>query len=133
MSAVLDVVSAVLLISGSALALTAAIGLLRFPDVATRMHAGTKPQTLGLLLVLLGTALQLGSSIDLGLLVLAGLFQLITAPLVGQRLGRVAYLEGEASQDLLVVDEWARDREAAAADAEDDARSQAGAPERPEA
>lgn len=113
MSTVLDVVSAVLLVSGSLLALTAAIGLLRFPDVATRMHAGTKPQTLGLLLVLLGTALQLGSSIDLGLLVLAGLFQLITAPLVGQRLGRVAYLEGEASQDRLVVDEWARDRAAA--------------------
>ena len=110
MSTVLDVVSAVLLVSGSLLALTAAIGLLRFPDVATRMHAGTKPQTLGLILVLAGTALQLGSSLDLGLLVLAGLFQVITAPLVGQRLGRVAYLEGQASTDELVVDDLARDR-----------------------
>ena len=109
MRTVLDVVSAVLLIAGSALALTAAIGLLRFPDVVTRMHAGTKPQTLGLLLVLGGAALRLPGSIDLGMLVLAGLFQVITAPLVAQRVGRAAYLEGEAGGDRLVVDEWGDD------------------------
>jgi multicomponent Na+:H+ antiporter subunit G len=111
MSAV-EVVSSVLLVTGSALALTAAIGLLRFPDVVTRMHAATKPQTLGLLLVLLGAALRLPGSIDLGMIVLAALFQLITAPLVAQRVGRAAYLEGRAGADRLVVDEWAAARAA---------------------
>ena len=47
----LEVVSAVLMLSGVALALLAAVGLLRFPDVFSRMHAATKPATLGLLLV----------------------------------------------------------------------------------
>ena len=63
MSTVLEVVSAVLLVLGALLALTAAIGLLRFPDTLARMHAATKPQTLGLLLVLAGTALLLVSTL----------------------------------------------------------------------
>ncbi|MGK2855553.1 MAG: cation:proton antiporter, partial [Microbacteriaceae bacterium] len=42
----------VLVLSGSALALTAAIGVVRFPDTLSRMHAASKPQVLGLLLVL---------------------------------------------------------------------------------
>ena len=45
---------AVLVLSGSALALTAAIGVVRFPDTLSRMHAASKPQVLGLLLVLAG-------------------------------------------------------------------------------
>ncbi|MEH3068771.1 MAG: monovalent cation/H(+) antiporter subunit G [Aeromicrobium erythreum] len=53
-----DVASGALLLLGSALALVAAIGLVRFPDVLTRMHAATKPQTLGLLMVLAGLALR---------------------------------------------------------------------------
>ena len=38
----LDVVAAVLVVGGSTLALTAAIGVVRFPDTLTRMHAATK-------------------------------------------------------------------------------------------
>ena len=49
---VLDVVAATLILGGSVLALTAAIGVVRFPDTLSRMHAATKPQVLGLLLVL---------------------------------------------------------------------------------
>ena len=49
---VLDIAAAVLVLGGSSLALTAAIGVVRFPDTLTRMHAATKPQVLGLLLVL---------------------------------------------------------------------------------
>ena len=50
----LDILAAVLVLGGSTLALTAAIGVVRFPDTLTRMHAATKPQVLGLLLVLIG-------------------------------------------------------------------------------
>ena len=56
---VLDIVTAVLILGGSALALTAAIGVVRFPDTLTRMHAASKPQVLGLLLVLVGAAIRL--------------------------------------------------------------------------
>lgn len=115
MSTALDVVSAVLLLTGSALAVTAAVGLLRFPDTLARMHAATKPQTLGLLLVLAGTAIRLRGNVDVGMLVLAALFQLITAPVIGHRLGRLAYRERSAGAQPFVVDELAQDEGAAPA------------------
>ena len=69
-----------LVLGGSTLALTAAIGVVRFPDTLTRMHAATKPQVLGLLLVLVGAAIRLRGNADVGMVILTGLFTLITAP-----------------------------------------------------
>ena len=63
-----DIVAAVLVLGGSALALTAAIGVVRFPDTLSRMHAATKPQVLGLLLVLVGAAIRLRGNVDVGML-----------------------------------------------------------------
>ena len=62
----LDIVTGVLVLGGSTLALTAAIGVVRFPDTLTRMHAATKPQVLGLLLVLAGAAIRLRGNADGG-------------------------------------------------------------------
>jgi multicomponent Na+:H+ antiporter subunit G len=106
---VAEILTAVLILSGSALALTAAIGLLRFPDTLSRMHSATKPQVLGLLLVLAGAAIQLGGNVDIGMLILTGVFTLITAPVIAQRVGQLAYREGHVRADLLIVDEL-RDR-----------------------
>ena len=60
------------MLGGSALALTAAIGVVRFPDTLSRMHAATKPQVLGLLLVLVGAAIRLRGNVDVGMLILTG-------------------------------------------------------------
>jgi len=49
-TALADVVAFACLLAGAALCLTAGLGLVRFPDVLSRMHAGTKPQVLGVLL-----------------------------------------------------------------------------------
>ena len=57
--AVIDAVSAVLMVVGALMSLAAAIGLLRFPDLMSRMHAATKPQVLGLFLLLAAVGLQL--------------------------------------------------------------------------
>jgi multicomponent Na+:H+ antiporter subunit G len=54
---VLDVLAAALTLAGAALALVAGVGMVRFPDVFARMHAATKPATLGLLLIVLGALL----------------------------------------------------------------------------
>ena len=105
MMSVLDIVTAVLVLSGSALALTAAIGVIRFPDTLSRMHSATKPQVLGLLLVLAGAAIRLRGNVDIGMLVLTGIFTLITAPVIGQRVGQLAYREGNVREDLLTADE----------------------------
>ncbi|MFT3898946.1 MAG: monovalent cation/H(+) antiporter subunit G [Gordonia sp. (in: high G+C Gram-positive bacteria)] len=95
-----EIISTALVLTGSLLALTASIGLIRFRDTLSRMHAATKPQTFGLLLVLTGAGLRLGANSDTGMLVLAGLFALITAPVVAQRIGQLAYREQRADSGL---------------------------------
>ncbi|WP_347037802.1 monovalent cation/H(+) antiporter subunit G [Glutamicibacter halophytocola] len=56
-----DILVAVLLIAGCLMSLIAGIGLLTFPDMLTRMHAATKPQVLGFLLIFTGLAIHLRS------------------------------------------------------------------------
>jgi multicomponent Na+:H+ antiporter subunit G len=107
MSGVADALAAGCLIAGALLSLAAGVGLLRFPDVLSRMHAATKPQILGLLLILIGVGLRLRTAADLPTLVLVGVFQLATAPVAAQMVGRAAYRSGRFRADLLVVDELA--------------------------
>lgn len=103
---VIDVLSAVLMLLGALSCLLGALGLVRLPDLPGRMQAATKPQTLGLLLILAGTALrvELESAVTL---LLVGLFQVITAPVIAQLLGRSAYRGESVRSELLVVDELA--------------------------
>jgi multicomponent Na+:H+ antiporter subunit G len=100
-----DVAAAACLMVGALLALVAAIGILRFPDVLTRMHSATKPQVLGLLLVLLGLGLRLRDVRSIGLLALVALFQLVTSPIASHMVGRASFRAGQVRRDLLVVDE----------------------------
>lgn len=95
MSGVLDLVAALLLTVGSALCLLAAVGLLRFPDLLSRMHAATKPQVLGVLLVLVGVGVGLRRGLDIGMLVLVGLFQLVTTPAASHLMSRTALRAGQ--------------------------------------
>ena len=100
-----DVVAVVLLLAGSFLCLTAGLGLLRFPDVLTRMHAGTKPQVLGVLLIMIGGALRLQGWSATWMLLLVAAFQLLTAPVSAHMISRVAYRRRHVRRDLLLVDE----------------------------
>jgi multicomponent Na+:H+ antiporter subunit G len=104
---VADVLAGACLISGALLSLAAGMGLMRFPDLLSRMHSATKPQVLGLLLILAGAALRLQNTIDITTLVLVGLFQLATAPVGAHMVGRAVYRAGHVRHDLLVVDELA--------------------------
>lgn len=107
LSVVADWVGGVLLLGGALLSLVAGIGLVRFPDTLDRMHAATKPQVLGVLLLLAGLALRLRTGSDLGMLVLVAIFQLSTAPVAAQMIGRAAYRSGRVDRSLLDVDELA--------------------------
>ena len=106
---VFDVVGGVLIVLGALLVLAAAIGLVRLPDVLSRMHAATKPQTTGLLLVAIGTALHLRAAADVWMLVLVGAFAVITAPVTAHLVGRLAYRTGGVRHDLLHRDEMGPD------------------------
>ncbi|GAA2077866.1 monovalent cation/H(+) antiporter subunit G [Streptomyces albiaxialis] len=102
---VADLAGVVCMLGGALMCLLAGIGLLRLPDVLTRMHAAAKPQSFGLLLVLLGAGLWLRSVIDLGTLLLVGLFQLLTTPVAAHMVGRAAYRTGRVDKEHLVVDD----------------------------
>ncbi len=104
MSAV-DVLSSVLMLGGVALAVLAGLGLLRFPDVFSRMHAATKPATLGLLLVTVGAAVRQDEGENATKLLLVAAFQFLTAPVAAHMIGRAAYRSGAGALDDLVVDE----------------------------
>ncbi len=94
METAIDVVVAALLLVGAFLNLTAAIGLHRFPDLFCRMHAATKPATLGLLVVVLGAALALGDVSAAAKLGLVAVLQLATNPVGGHMVGRAAWRVG---------------------------------------
>ncbi len=102
---VADALAAICLVLSALLTLIAAIGILRFPDLLTRMHSATKPQVLGLMLVLVGLALRLRDPATLGLLTLVALFQLVTSPIASHMVGRASFRAGQVRREHLVVDE----------------------------
>ncbi|MER6619187.1 MULTISPECIES: monovalent cation/H(+) antiporter subunit G [unclassified Streptomyces] len=106
MTTALNTVTAVLLPAGAAFCLLGALGLLRFPDTTSRLHAAAKAQTLGLLLVLVGAAAQMPGR-HAPVLLLVALFQLFTAPISSQIIGRTAYRTHGLDRDLLLRDELA--------------------------
>ncbi|SFK90340.1 monovalent cation/H(+) antiporter subunit G [Geodermatophilus ruber] len=103
--ALADTVAVVCLLLGSLLCLTAGLGLVRFPDVLTRMHAGTKPQVLGVLLIMVGGAIRLQGWSATWMLLLVAVFQMMTAPVSAHMISRVAYRRRHVRRDLLLVDE----------------------------
>jgi multicomponent Na+:H+ antiporter subunit G len=105
LTSVADVVALGCLLAGAFLCLTAGIGLVRFPDVLSRMHAGTKPQVLGVLLVMVGGAIRLQGLAATWMLLLVAAFQLLTAPVSAHMISRVAYRRRHVRRDLLLVDE----------------------------
>ncbi|MFP5315212.1 multisubunit sodium/proton antiporter, MrpG subunit [Arthrobacter subterraneus] len=105
MDAALDLLAGVLLLGGALMSLAAAVGLLRFPDLLSRMHAATKPQVLGLLLFLLAIAVQQRTWAVIPVLVLCWVFQLLTAPVSAHMVGRAGYRTKHLRKDLLSMDE----------------------------
>ena len=112
---VLDAISAVLIAAGALLALSAAIGLARFRDTVSRMHAVAKPQTLGLILTVTGAIVRIiglknfgpEEKGDIGVLLLIIAFTLITAPVIAQRVGRIARKERLYDKQSLSRDDTA--------------------------
>ncbi|NHW48060.1 monovalent cation/H(+) antiporter subunit G [Paenarthrobacter sp. MSM-2-10-13] len=102
---VVDAVTAVFLVVGALMSLGAAIGLLRFPDLMSRMHAATKPQVLGLFLMLAAIGLQMRTWWVWPVLLVAWIFQLLTAPVSAHMVGRSAYRTKHGHREKLTKDE----------------------------
>ncbi len=106
MSELLDTVGAMCIVVGTALNLAAAIGLVRFPDLLSRIHSATKPQTLGMLLILAGIALNVQTIPAFTMLTVVAIMQLITAPIAAHMVSRTAVRSNPMRKDLLIVDEF---------------------------
>ena len=97
-----DVASLVFILPGAFMVFSAAVGTVRFHSTLARIHAITKPQTTGLLLMIIGTIIRVAGSPDfgvhergdIGMMFLLVLFALMTNPVTAQRLGRIARREG---------------------------------------
>ena len=107
-----DTIALVLVLIGAILCLTASVGLLRFRDVPARLHAATKPQVLGMMLIAVGVAVALHTWTAFAFLVPVVLIQLATAPISAHMVARQAYRNGSIDRDTIVVDELADDIEA---------------------
>lgn len=85
---VVDVVSVAAFVAGALLALVASIGTHRLGSTRARMHAATKPATLGVSLFALGSVLQLDGANNITKVVVIVVLQLVTAPIGAHLLGR---------------------------------------------
>jgi len=83
-----------LLLAGAGFFLAGTVGLLRFPDVYTRLHALTKADNVGLGLVVAGLALQADSWAAMGKLVLIWLLVLLASASVAHLVARTALRKG---------------------------------------
>jgi multicomponent Na+:H+ antiporter subunit G len=104
---VLDWVSGFLLIVGAFFSFAAGLGLLRFPDLLSRLHSASKPQVLGLASVLLAVVLQYPIWGIITSAVLVMLFQMMTIPASTHMVGRAAYRTKHLKRSALYKDELA--------------------------
>ena len=92
----IDLITAVLILVGGAFTIFAGIGVMRLPDVYTRMHAATKVGTLGSGLIVAGVAIYFGQPGVVMQCILIVLFLLLTAPIGAHMIGRAALRTGIA-------------------------------------
>ncbi len=90
----LDILSGILLLTGGLFGMLGGLGLLRFPDFYTRLHAAGVTDTLCALLIVGGLTLQSGLSLLTVKLLLILLFLLFTAPTASHALARAALIDG---------------------------------------
>lgn len=90
MSALLDAFSIVAIVAGAFFFLAGTVGLLRFPDAYTRLHALTKADNVGLALVVIGLLPQMDGLLAAAKLVLVWLLVLLSGAVVSQLIARAA-------------------------------------------
>ena len=107
-----DVATVVLLVSGLSFMLIGAWGTVRLPDAYNRLHAASKCSTLGLLGLLLGAVVHIGTAAALSKAVLTLVFTFVATPVGSHILARSAHATGLEQWELTLSDELAEDQAA---------------------
>lgn len=95
----MSIVSGIFILAGATFTMIGGIGVVRFDDLMSRMHAAAKAPTLGLILVAIGAAIEIGTAHAIATLVLVVILQLLTSPVATHVLGRASYGQVEIILD----------------------------------
>ena len=86
----IEIIAGILVLLGGAFSLIAGIGLVRMPDIFTRMHAATKAGVLGSSLIMIAVGLVKEDPSVWARVVVAIFFLLLTAPIAAHMIGRAS-------------------------------------------
>lgn len=102
----------IFLIIGTFVTISGSLGILRFPDVYTRLHAATKASTLGVAGILIGAFLFMYFDVEIvsGKLILGIIFILLTAPVSGHMIARAAHNTGVKLWDGSIKDDYSESK-----------------------
>ncbi len=100
-----DALGQLFVLGGSLLVMLAGIGVVRFRDPLSRLHALTKASTLGVVLVFLGAATHMGRPNDWSSLLLASALQLMTSPISASLISRSTYVVEHANVEVLTPED----------------------------
>ena len=90
----IDILSWAMILAGSFFVIIGAVGILRFPDFWSRLHAASVTESAGMILLLIGMALQTGWTLIAFRLGVIGVFMLITGPTSTHAVANAALVSG---------------------------------------
>ncbi len=102
---IIQSITGFLLLTGALLMLIAALGVVRMPDLLTRMHATTKAGALGAGLMVLAVAFHFGETDIIARALAVVIFIILTAPVAAHAIGRASYFVGVPLWSETVKDE----------------------------
>nr|WP_310414411.1 monovalent cation/H(+) antiporter subunit G [Mycoplana sp. BE70] len=105
MQVLLALVVSAMLVSGGIFTFLAAVGVVRLPDVYTRMHAASKAGTIGSGLMLIAAGLQAGDFATLARAFTGFVFFILTAPVAAHLVAKAAHQAGYRLSRRAVCDE----------------------------
>jgi len=100
-----DILVSVFLLAGATFMVLAAVGIVRLPDLPTRMHASTKAGAMGAMFTMAGVALHFADSVVFARAFAIVIFILITSPIAAHVIGRAGYFTGTTLWDGTIKDE----------------------------
>ncbi len=100
-----EIIASILLLTGSAFLLLAAVGITRMPDLFSRIQATAKASTLGVTCLVLALAVYFSSTGITVRALLVVAFLLLTTPVAAHVIGRAAYFTGVPMWEKTLIDE----------------------------
>ncbi len=108
---IVPVIAGILILVGASFALLAAIGLLRLPDLYSRMHAASKAGTVGSGLMMIALAVVADDFATVTRAIAAVVFFVLTTPIAAHLLARAAYKVGYSLWSESAIDEMAENHQ----------------------